>query len=435
MAERRLPGTIAEVLKLESDQFEEGVADLLRRLDYRSVQLVGGRGDLGVDITGQDNEGRSVVVQCKKYNPESHKIRSPDIRNFFGGMQSVEYKADKGLFVTTSEFTRDARKFAKRNDITLIDGKELLNLIQQAYRGKKIAPDAGEAATARRKEIGAIFAGPAPGLKESQAHSTPRAAEKSNAATLYQASRTGDVVNYMTAILEETKRLDASWGCKKADLIWAEYEKKFPSNFRPERTILEEVRAENALRRDLCRDCGKEGLEAWLKHQKILSQWLTLRSILTLGPLHPFSRTRYYWEDFGPQEMRKSRTNGRREKFAGLIPDALRNYAICPHDPERVKMDKIPDSIFAKSQSQVKDWLQHTLTYLHWDWHVVLAVPAMNEAGEIVPEGVRVPALMVRTEWTRSHEGVRSNTLLVWLEEAPSAEHNPQSGAISFDAL
>ena len=133
--------------------------------------------------------------------------------------------------------------------------------------------------------------------------------------------------------------------------------------------------------------------------------------------------------------MHKSRTNGRRKKFAGLIPDALRNYAIRPHDPERVKVDKIPDSIFTKSQSQVKDWLQRTLNYLHWDWHVVLAVPVMNEAGEIVPEGVRVPALMVRTEWTRSHEGVRSNTLLVWLEEAPSVEHNPQSGAISFDAL
>ena len=428
---RRLPGTLAEILKLSPAQFEEGVADLLQRLGYRSVQRVGRSGDLGVDITCQDKDDRSVAIQCKKYDPESRKISSPDIRNFFGGMQSVEYKADKGLFVTTSEFTGDAREFAKRNDITLIDGNDLIHRIQQACSGQIATPDADEAVATPCREIGVIVAGPAPGLKKSKIDAEPRAAVKNNAATLYQASRTGAVVDCLMAISEESECRDASWECKKADLIWSAYEKIRPPDSRTERCMLEDVIARKALRQAW----GEEGLDDWLTRQRILSQWLTLRSILTLGPLHPASGRRYYWEDRGPQIVRASKTNSLREKFAGLIPEALRNYAIRPHDPEMVKMDKIPDGIFTKRRSQVDDWLQSTLDYLHWDWHVVLAVPVVNEAGEVVPEGVRVPALKVHAEWTRSHEGVRSNTLLVWLVESPEVEHNPQSGAISFDAL
>ena len=158
---RRLPGTLDEVLKLTPAQFEEGVADLLQRLGYRSVQRVGGSGDLGVDITCQDNEGRSVVVQCKQY--AGVRIGSKDIQTFIG-MQSVHHKADRGMFVTTSEFTRPARNLAERHGITLIDDKQLLNLIRQAYRGQKATPDAGEASADTGREMGMIVKRRAPFL-------------------------------------------------------------------------------------------------------------------------------------------------------------------------------------------------------------------------------------------------------------------------------
>lgn len=320
---RPLPGTLDEILKLTPAQFEEGVADLLQHLDYRSVQRVGRSGDSGVDITCQDNEGRSVVVQCKKYDPESRKIGSPDIRNFFGGMQSVEYKADKGLFVTTSEFTGDAQGFAKNNDITLIDGKELLNLIRQAYLDEMATPDAGEAATDTRREIGKIARGPSPHLTR-----------------------------------------------------------------------------------------GRHPGQFWEEKSRANQRIMTVRGIGTFARLGDL-----------------------RVKFSKLIPIALENYANRPHDPERVVVGSLPGDIFTRRRSDVRQWLQEALDDLHWERHVVLFVPTMSEAGEVVPEGVRVPRLEVRTEWKRVHEGVRSNTLLVWLEEAPEVELKPQPGAISFDAL
>lgn len=446
---RRLPETIAEVLKLKWEQFEKGVADLLKQRGYRSVQWVGGSGDLGVDITCQDKEGRSVAVQCKKYDPESRKISSPDIRNFFGGMRSVEYKADIGLFVTTSEFTGDARKFAKRNDITLIDGKKLLNLIRQAYRDQKDTPDAGEAATDTRRESGVIAGAPAPFMQHhirgvveydgKEHYLVSKEIETRNDAALACASRRAAVC--LQDSRNESQRPGALWKRKRADLIWSEYEKirhldPVRSSYlgaKRTRSWLENATAEGALRQVW----GDENLKRWLTRQRILTRWSNLRSILTRVPSPQDSDGRAFGTQCGGQATtRASRTGGIREQFDGLIPDALMNYALRPHDPEKVKMSRIPDDLFTKRRSQVKGWLQDTLYKLHSAWHILLAVPVMNDAGEVVPEGVRDPeSLRVRTEWTPSHEGVRSNTLLVWLEEAPSVEHNPQSGAISFDAL
>ncbi len=320
---RRLPGTLDEVSKLSPAQFEEGVADLLQRLGYRSVRRVGGSGDLGVDITCQDNEGRSVVVQCKQY--AGVRIGSKDIQTFIG-MQRVHHGADRGMFVTTSEFTTPARNLAERHGITLIDDKELLNRIRQAYRGQKATPDAGEASADTDREIGRILHRRDPSLR---------------------------------------------WHPKSTDRL---------------------------------------GLSLQSKEGK--------RTFAVLNGMEVFA------------------TIGEtRQKFVKLIPKVLENYANRPHDPERVVVNEITHDIFTSRRSDVNRWLQVALDDLHLVWHVVLYVPTTNEAGEVVSEGARVPRLEVCTEWKRMHEGVRSNTLLVWLVEAPEVELKPQPGAISFDAL
>ena len=330
---RRLPGTLDEILKLSPAQFEEGVADLLQCLGYRSVQRVGRSGDLGVDITCQDNEGRSVVVQCKQYT--GARIGSKDIQTFIG-MQRVHHRVDRGMFVTTSEFTTPAQNLAERHDITLIDDKALIKHVRQAYRGQKTTPDAGETATDTGRERGVVVCDRAPFLGPPPWDS-----------------------NDLAKIDEENKA--------------------YP------RTI-------NVLK--------EQGYAVYE----------------------------------GPGDW-KTTVGVTRKKFIGLIPKALENYANRPHDPERVVVNEITHDVFTGRRSDVKRWLQVALDDLHLVWHVVLYVPTTNEAGEVVPEGVRVPALKVHAEWTRSHEGVRSNTLLVWLVESPEVEHNPQSGAISFDAL
>ncbi len=60
-------GDLDFILSLSPTQFEYTMAALLRMLGMTDVERVGGRGDLGVDITALDSNGRTMVVQCKRY--------------------------------------------------------------------------------------------------------------------------------------------------------------------------------------------------------------------------------------------------------------------------------------------------------------------------------------------------------------------------------
>jgi curved DNA-binding protein CbpA len=122
-------GDLEAILGLSPTQFEYTMAALLRMLGMTDVQRVGGRGDLGVDITARDPAGRTMVVQCKRY-ARSKKIGSPDIQQFIG-MAHVHHQADLKLFVTTSDFTNDARELAQRHDIQLMNGTAIESLARK----------------------------------------------------------------------------------------------------------------------------------------------------------------------------------------------------------------------------------------------------------------------------------------------------------------
>jgi restriction system protein len=129
LARRRRARTLAELLQLTPTQFEQAIADLLRDLGYRDISRLGGAGDLAADIICRDQQGRRVVVQCKRYRPGS-RIGSPAIQHFIG-MQTVHHQADYGIFVTSSEYTRAAVELATRHGIVLFDGADLSRLMQQ----------------------------------------------------------------------------------------------------------------------------------------------------------------------------------------------------------------------------------------------------------------------------------------------------------------
>lgn len=122
----RLRGvTLARLKGMSPKEFEHAIAELLLGLDYRDVKVVGGSGDLAVDIIAKKGKDR-VVVQCKRYT--SKKVGSPELQMFIG-MMLTEYKADKGIFVTTSSFTRDAVRLAERHGVELWDGDRLADLL------------------------------------------------------------------------------------------------------------------------------------------------------------------------------------------------------------------------------------------------------------------------------------------------------------------
>lgn len=118
--------TLKEIINYTPMEFEEFCAKALNSMGYQDMKRTGGAGDLQADIIGKDTHGRSTIVQCKRYKPGS-KIGSPVIQSFIG-MKSVHHRADRGIFVTTADYSRPAIRLAQQHDIVLIDGDDLVKL-------------------------------------------------------------------------------------------------------------------------------------------------------------------------------------------------------------------------------------------------------------------------------------------------------------------
>jgi restriction system protein len=113
--------------------FERLVLDLLVAMGYGgsredAAEAVGGSGDGGIDgIIKEDKLGLdSIYLQAKRWeNP----VGRPTVQGFAGSLQG--HRARKGVFITTSKFSQDAKNFVDRIDtrIVLIDGTELANLM------------------------------------------------------------------------------------------------------------------------------------------------------------------------------------------------------------------------------------------------------------------------------------------------------------------
>ncbi len=124
--------------------FERLVVSLLVAMGYGGTLADAGRalgqsGDGGVDgVIDEDALGLDrVYVQAKRYAP-GNSIGSGAIRDFFGALDT--FKASKGLFVTTSDFSRDARKTAENlsKRIVLIDGQRLAELMMRFEVGCRV---------------------------------------------------------------------------------------------------------------------------------------------------------------------------------------------------------------------------------------------------------------------------------------------------------
>ncbi|MEU0992153.1 restriction endonuclease [Streptomyces sp. NPDC005953] len=100
-------------------EFEEHVAELCRRDGCTEVRRVGAANDLGAEVVGRLPDGRKLVVQCKRY-AKHRTVGSPDLQRFNGTARS-EHGADVPLFVASCKFTKQARAFATRHDLVLVD--------------------------------------------------------------------------------------------------------------------------------------------------------------------------------------------------------------------------------------------------------------------------------------------------------------------------
>lgn len=127
------------LLSIEPSAFERLVQRILRESGFTQVEVMGRTGDGGIDGKGiariHGFLSFHVMFQCKRYQGT---VSANQIRDFRGAMQG---RADKGLFITTGTFTRDALKESTRDGappIDLIDGNQLAEKIKELSLGLKV---------------------------------------------------------------------------------------------------------------------------------------------------------------------------------------------------------------------------------------------------------------------------------------------------------
>lgn len=103
------------------------MADLLRAMGYRTKVSPQG-GDSGIDITAYKDElPPRILVQVKNQNGD---INETTIQSLKGAMREGDY----GLFVTLSNYTKNAQKYLESTPIIRgINGTELVDLILKYY--------------------------------------------------------------------------------------------------------------------------------------------------------------------------------------------------------------------------------------------------------------------------------------------------------------
>jgi len=144
----------SQLSKIDPFRFEEIVLDLLVKMGYggsrkEAASVTQRTSDEGIDgVINEDRLGLDVIyVQAKRWK---HNVGRPEIQNFVGALAGK--KANKGIFITTSEFHDNATEYANglHNKVILVGGRRLAELMiehnigvaeEHAYLVKKIDSD------------------------------------------------------------------------------------------------------------------------------------------------------------------------------------------------------------------------------------------------------------------------------------------------------
>lgn len=147
---------LSRVLDLSPSFFEKLVVELLVKMGYGGSikdagKAIGKSGDEGIDGTiKEDKLGLDIIyIQAKKWKP-GNVVGRPELQKFVGALAGQGAK--KGIFITTSNFTKEAIEYNPKNEIkiVLLNGDQLTQLMidysigctpQQTYELKKIDND------------------------------------------------------------------------------------------------------------------------------------------------------------------------------------------------------------------------------------------------------------------------------------------------------
>ncbi len=126
---------LERIMQKSPEFFEKLIIDLLQAMGYGgsledAANVTKKTSDEGIDgIIKEDKLGLDVIyIQAKRWSPDT-LVGRPEIQKFVGALAG--FGAKKGIFVTTSDFTKEAREYIPKTDtkIVLINGQMLANLM------------------------------------------------------------------------------------------------------------------------------------------------------------------------------------------------------------------------------------------------------------------------------------------------------------------
>lgn len=125
----RLAPSLHTLRSMDDYRFERFVADLWAEMGYRTTVRRASR-DGGIDVLARKRGpgGATEAIQAKRYE-ESTTVGGPDIQQYFA--MKYQVGADEGRIVTTGGFTRPAEDRAAELGVGLVDGPDLIRLIER----------------------------------------------------------------------------------------------------------------------------------------------------------------------------------------------------------------------------------------------------------------------------------------------------------------
>ncbi|MDP1552831.1 MAG: restriction endonuclease [Methanobacteriaceae archaeon] len=121
------------LLSLNPYDFEKLISALYKEMGYETI-ITKKSGDGGVDVKAEKDsigEKEKLLIQCKRYEGT---VGQPYIRDLYGAVNDA--KANKGVLVTTSYFSKPGIEFATKNNIELINGNQLQIILNKHFGTK-----------------------------------------------------------------------------------------------------------------------------------------------------------------------------------------------------------------------------------------------------------------------------------------------------------
>lgn len=116
---------LASLSALSWREFEQLVGEAFRRQGYAVEETGGGGADGGVDLVLRGH-GETVLVQCKQWR--ERQVGVDKVRELFGVVTAEG--ANRGILVSSGNYTNDAQSFKVGKPLTLIDGPALAQLVR-----------------------------------------------------------------------------------------------------------------------------------------------------------------------------------------------------------------------------------------------------------------------------------------------------------------